>query len=238
MSDGKYGERAERVIKTKYPGSKMYILPEQDPNTFLDDVEFPDEFLAEVESSDVIVSYHRHPDLVEEMCDLGKPVIVAIYFGEGFERQLQEVNPNVLMPKSMCLIHKLSGNADIDAFLTAFGLPKYAINLKYDYLGHPMIQSVTIDRQSPCGASSVGAEMLKGKPITPESINEFALVVRQECREPQSLMMRRDDMAEASAGTHVLALLEGLKESAPELFREGGILHDYTKERFPELLEK
>lgn len=234
-SDGKYGDRAEVVIRARFPETRLWILPEETPGTFLEEVAFPPEFEAAVADADLVISYVRHPDVVAEMCALGKPFISAIYLGPGFLRQLQRENPRAVMPRSMCLLEPDTGIPEIDAYARVFGLPAYDVKIRYTYLGDPVFDRVTPVTASPCGASTVGAQALAGQPVSPETINQFALVTRQECREPQSLLFQRDDIAESATATHARALLAGIKNAAPDLFRAGTTLRRYAVERFPEL---
>jgi hypothetical protein len=227
LSDGKYGDRAYETIKKQFPDTKFMTVEEINPNELLDDVDLPDNIIDAILESDLIISYIRHPDIVYEICYYDKPVIIAIYFGEGFLRSIINDNPYVEMPSSMCHLEPNTKSDIINQFAERFGRPKLIIELDGGISDDPLIKSIKLETQSPCGATITGINALLNKGINPDNLNEFAMIVRQECREPVSLILRRDEMSQAATVNHLESVFEALKEINPELFKSGSHLQKY-----------
>ena len=223
LSDGKYGDRAVEVVKTEFPETKMIIIEEMNPRELIDEYEFPEEIENEIKNSDLLVSYVRHPDVVSELCYYEKPVILGIYFGEGFLNQIRQDNPYVEMPSSMCHLLPNTQSPEINEFAKKFGKPIFDIEL--DDL---VIKNISLVAQSPCGASKAGIDFLKGKKLTTETLNEYALLVRHECREPLSIILNRPQMAETAMQNHLNSLFIALKKVNPDLFKMGSELQQYA----------
>ena len=220
----KFGDRAVEVVKTEFPDTKLVAIEEMDPRQLIDEYEFPDEIESLIKESDLLISYIRHPDVASELCYYDeKPVILAIYFGEGFVKQLQEDNPNVVMPSSMCHLLPDSNNLIINEFAKKFGKPIF--NIVLDDL---IIKEISLSAQSPCGASKAGIDFLNGKKLTKEILNEYALLVRHECREPLSVILNRSQMAETAMQNHLNSLFLAIKEANPELLKRGTEIHEYV----------
>lgn len=229
LSDGKYGDRAYETIKIQFPDTKFMTVEEINPNELLDDVDLPDNIIDAIEESDLIISYIRHPDIVYEICYYDKPVIVAIYFGEGFLRSIINDNPYVEMPSSMCHLEPNTKSDIINQFAERFGRPKLIIELDGSVNDEPLIKSIKLETQSPCGASITGINALINKRVNPDNLNEFAMIVRQECREPVSLILRRDEMSQAATVNHLESVFEELKKINPQLFKNGSQLQKYEE---------
>lgn len=234
ISDGKYGERAFELIKSKFPYTKMVFVPEFPANQFLDDFEMPDSVEDSINQSDLIITYVRHPDITLELCDYEKPVVLAINFGEGFYNQAKEVNDDVHMPPSMCRMVKETGIEAIDVYCTRFGIPEYRIKLSFE-TDPPTIEKIDVLRESPCGATIRSLDQMKGKKVIPETFNQFGLNVSQECREPMSLLLKRSHMGESAGSIHTVQLMKNLKEQYPKFIENDEtmgsyfdkVMHDY-----------
>ncbi len=224
LSDGKYGDRALDVIKTEFPDTKMALIEEMDPRELIDEYEFPEDIEELINESDLLISYIRHPDVASELCYYEKPVILAIFFGEGFVNQLLDDNPNVVMPSSMCHLLPDSKSQTINEFANKFGKPVF--NIEFDNL---VIKEINLNTQSPCGASKAGIEFLKGKKLITETLNEYALLVRHECREPLSIILNRQGMAESAMQNHLNSLFLTIKKENPDLLKEGTELFEFVK---------
>ena len=85
FSDGKYGDRAIKVVKTKFPDSELILLEEHDHTMFLDEVNLPEDAETAIRNADLLILYVRHPDVVAEICERQKPTILPINFGQGFK---------------------------------------------------------------------------------------------------------------------------------------------------------
>jgi len=181
--------------------------------------------------ADLLIIYVRHPDVVAELCYRKKPTIIAVDFGEGFLRQQKEVNPTILMPSSMCSIPSNTGINEIDEYFRNFGYPLFEVTLENINDEIPIIKEVKTLVESPCGATNVSLEHIRGKPLTPETITAFGLNVRYECREPVSILLSHKDMADSSALLQMLSLLDALEKVAPKHFLPGTPMGIYSAKR-------
>lgn len=231
LSDGKYGDRAVKVIQKKFPNTSMVILEERDPQEFIDEVFLEESVEIAINEADLLVIYIRHPDIVQEICDRNKPSILAVDFGEGFLRQVKEINSKVVMPTAMCNFFPDTGIKEIDNYFKQYGFPKFKVELENSSENAPIIKDIKLSIESPCGASNIGIEKIRGKILTPETITLFGLNIRYECREPVSILLSHKDMADSSALLHVLNLLDAIERVAPELLLKGTALGDYAAKR-------
>ncbi|MHA1315199.1 MAG: DUF166 family protein [Candidatus Helarchaeota archaeon] len=232
LTDGKYGDRAEVFIKKKYPETKLVIIEGFEDAGLLDEVELDETVEKEIEEADLLISYVRHPDVVFEICDRGKPIIVAINFGEGFLRQVREENPKVIMPPSMCSLLPDTGVQEFDEFARQFGKPIYDLEIEPN---SNIIKDIRVIVESPCGATITSLDFLINKPLTPKTINEFVLNVRHECREPVSLMMQKSNLGDSSSAIHLLQFIDGIKKKYPEKLDPNTELGKYLAQKKEEM---
>jgi len=192
ISDGKYGDRAIKIVQKKFPDAEFLIIREENPMVFMDEVSLENELETAIEHANLLILYIRHPDVVAEICMRQKPTILPVHFGEGYLNQIKALNPKVIQPISMCNALPNTGISELDEFFNKFGSPKYKIKLEYSKENQPIIKEVNLKKESPCGSSYNTLEHIRGKLITPDTLNNFALSVRQECREPMSIVFKRD----------------------------------------------
>ncbi|MHA1820964.1 MAG: DUF166 family protein [Promethearchaeota archaeon] len=242
MSDGKYGDRAVDIIGSVFPKTEMAVIPAEDPTSFLDEYEFPEDVEAKIEGSDLIISYIRHPDVNMELAYYEKPLILAVYFGQGFFNQVHEINEKTVMPLTMCRLSNDTGIKEVDEYATFFGVPEFDIKIKPREAGDSKlsnkdeaeayeISSIRILRESPCGAAERTLHAIMHKPISPEIFTTFSLFVSQECREPVSVLLKRAHMGESAASLHRINVLETLRKNYPQLFKENSPLKKYLDEK-------
>ena len=231
LSDGKYGDRAAKIIKKKFNDTKIITLQERNPAEIIDDVDLGEEVENNIVQADLLIIYVRHPDVVAEVCYRKKPTILAVDFGEGFLRQQKEVNPTILMPTSMCSIPNITGINEIDEYFRNFGYPLFEVKLENINAEIPIIKDVKTIVESPCGATNISLEHIRGKLLTPEIITAFGLNVRYECREPTSILLSHRDMADSSALLQMLSLLDALEKAIPNQFLPGTPMGIYTAKR-------
>lgn len=212
ISDGKYGDRAIDVIKKKFPSAELLIIKEENPTMFLDEVFLEKEVEDEIERADLLILYVRHPDVVFEICTRQKPTILPIHFGDGFFNQVKASNTKLIQPTSMCNALPNTGIKEIDNFFKVFGTPTYKIKIDYSENNQPIFTNVELVRESPCGSSINTLKFLHGKFVNPETLNEFALSVRQECREPMSVIFNRE-MADTASIIHLSELIKVIVEN-------------------------
>lgn len=227
ISDGKYGDRAIKVVQKKFPSAEFLIIREENPTMFLDEVFLDNGVENAIEGADLLILYVRHPDVVSEICMRQKLTILPVHFGKGFFNQVKASNPQVVQPKTMCNALPNTGINELDSFFNKFGSPVYQIKVEYSNNNQPIIKDVSLAVESPCGASNNTLEHIRGKPITPDTLNNFAISVRQECREPMSVVFKRD-FSETAGGTHLLKLLDVIEKESPLLFENDTALRDYA----------
>ena len=214
-------------MQTKVPTAEIIIIREENPTMFLDEVFLEKDLEEAIDRSDLLIVYVRHPDVVAEICMRQKPTILPIHFGEGFFNQVKASNPKAIQPISMCNALPNTGISEIDFFFERFGTPDYKLIIEYSENNQPIIKEVSLLVESPCGASNNTLEQIRGKPITTETLNNFALNVRQECREPMSVIFKRD-FAESSGATHLLNLIDSIEKKDPTIISNNKELREYT----------
>ncbi|MCP4763883.1 MAG: hypothetical protein GY870_19080 [archaeon] len=235
ISDGSFGDRAFENIKKKFSDASMHIIEEVDRNQLIDEYEFNPSVETAIRSSDLIISYIRHPDIIYDLCYFKKPTIVAIFYGSGLINQINEFNKEVIMPPSMCSLEPNTGIKIIDEFFQVFGKPVYDIAVDKE---KNIIKSVSVSRESICGATVRSLKFLEGKEIIPETIDAFATNTNQECRESVAYRLSRTEVVLGAAINHVRPLLETLKEMAPSLFEKEGVLYNYLENKSADLQPK
>ena len=159
ISDGKFGERAFANIKEKFD-AVWILVPDIPPNVMLDEP-----IKLDIPDCDLYVSYVRHPDVITQIAQLKKPMILGITPGIGLAAQLQETNPRIVAPRTMCSLEPTTGIPEIDEFARFFGKPSFQAELN----STGAIEQVKILRSSPCGSSSAGAGFIKDKEMTPKN---------------------------------------------------------------------
>lgn len=231
ISDGKYGDRAAKTIRKKFPRTRFIVIRERNPRMLIDEVSLSTELIEKIEWAELLIVYVRHPDVVMEICEFNKPSIIAVDFGKGFLRQVKSKNPNIVMPKAMCNVHPDTGIPEVDTYFSEYGFPTYKIELEISQGDSPIIKSVELLVESPCGASEEALDNLIGKKLIPETITAYGVNIRHECREPISVILTHDDIADSSASLHVINLLEAIEREIPKEFLPNTILGEYAKKR-------
>lgn len=226
ISDGKYGDRAIKVIQKKFSSAEILIIREENPTMFLDEVFLKSEVENAIEHADLLILYVRHPDVVAEICMRQKPTILPVHFGEGFFNEVKASNPKVIQPISMCNALTNTGIREIDNFFENYGSPVYKIKIDYLENNCPVIKDISLLVESPCGSSYNTLEHIQGKVLTPETLNNFAMGVRQECREPMSVIFKRD-FSETAGPTHLIKLFDAIDKVNQSILLENSNLRDY-----------
>ena len=175
ISDGKYGTRAYENIKQKFD-TEWILVPEIPPNVMLDD-----DIEVDVPNCDLYISYVRHPDVILQMVELQKPIILGILPGVGLFQQAKRINPRVIYAPTMCSLENNTGIPEVDTFTEYFGRPIYELKINEE----EKITHVKVTRSSLCGSSEAGAKFLVNKELKEDIFQEFALNVCHECRAPR-----------------------------------------------------
>ncbi|MHA1338450.1 MAG: DUF166 family protein [Promethearchaeota archaeon] len=207
ISDGKYGDRAFEVIKKRF--DTIWIkVPEIPSSQILDD-----DFEIDLPDCDLYISYVRHPDIILEIVDHDKPVILGVLPGLGILKQAQETNEKVVGPRTMCSLLPNTGIKEIDKFSKYFGMPMYKIKISKDN-SKLVISEMEAIRISPCGSSLAGLEFAKNKALSKDFLQDFALQICHECRAPR---FGHTCDKEVSGIIHILSLLKAIEDFNPDL---------------------
>lgn len=231
ISDGKYGDRAADVISKKFPTTEFILIQERNVHMLIDHPTLSKELIEKIKWADLLIIYVRHPDVVMKILEYKNPAVIAVDFGKGFLKQARTVNPQVVMPEAMCNVQPNTGIREIDEYFSKYGFPTYEVELEYSEGEIPIIKNVNLQVESPCGASVEALNNLIGKKLIPDTITNYGVNIRHECREPISIMLTHKDIADSSASLHIVNLLNALEDSAPELFGPETDLGKYAKER-------
>ena len=197
ISDGKYGERAFENFKVHF--DVLWIaLPEIPSNVMLDD-----DLNVDIPECDLYVSYVRHPDVILQLAELQKPLILGITPGIGLAEQAKRINPKVVSPRTMCSLEPNTGIPEIDEFARYFGKPVYEVSCN----SQGTVEDIKVNRSSPCGSSLASANFLKNKSIEIQNLQDFALTVCHECRAPR---FGHTCDKEISGMIHIISLINSL----------------------------
>ncbi len=200
ISDGKYGERAFANIEEKFE-VEWILVPDIPPTNMLDD-----DIELDIPECDLYLSYVLHPDIILELAELQKPLILGVLPGLGLYKQAKEVNPNVVHVKTMCSLLPNTGIPEVDEFATYFGNPIFEINLTEKNI----ISDISIKRVSPCGSTSAGPDFMKGKQINTDNMQQFALAICHHCRAPR---FGHTCDKETSGCIHMICLVKAAEKS-------------------------
>ncbi|MFX0073006.1 MAG: DUF166 family protein [Candidatus Hermodarchaeota archaeon] len=175
ISDGKYGERAFENIKKQFE-VKWISVPNLPSNVILDE-----DLNLSIPECDIYISYVRHPDIIIELAELQKPLILGVLPGVGLLNQVKAINHRVIHAPTMCSLENNTGIPEIDEFTKYYGKPIYKPKLNE----RGIFEEIKVKRSSLCGSSEAGAEFLLNKEFNIENLQTFALNVCHECRAPR-----------------------------------------------------
>ncbi|MFX1315764.1 MAG: DUF166 family protein [Promethearchaeota archaeon] len=175
ISDGKYGERAYVNISKKF-NTKWILIPEIPSNIMLDeDLDF------EIPECDLYISYVRHPDIILQLAELQKPLVLGVLPGIGLYKQAKNINFRVVTAPTMCSLENNTGIPEVDRFAIYFGKPIYDLFINEEGI----FEDIKVTRSSLCGSSEAGSKFLLNKPVNEDILTNFALSVCHECRAPR-----------------------------------------------------
>ena len=201
VSDGKFGDRAYEVIKTRFPDT-IWILAPFPQSMVIDDLDLS------VPECDLYISYVRHPDVALALIEKQKPVILGISFGPGFLRQAKAINENIVAPVTMCSLEDISWVPAINEFAKVFGRPSFDVKVRED----GTIESVRVIRGSPCGSTVAASAELPGKQISPDQLRHYGLRICHFCRAPR---FGKTCDKELSGLLHIRELIRALNRVFP-----------------------
>ncbi|MFX0048269.1 MAG: DUF166 family protein [Candidatus Hermodarchaeota archaeon] len=205
ISDGKYGERAFENIKKKFD-TIWITVPDLPSNLMLDD-----DIEIDIPWSDIYISYVRHPDIILQLAELQKPLILGVLPGFGLYEQAKRINPQVIHASTMCSLESNTGIKEIDLFTTFYGNPIYDTKINQNGL----FEDISVKRSSLCGSSEAGAKFLIKRQLNKENLQNFALRVCHECRAPR---FGKSCDKEVAGIIHLISLFRSIpKESYQKL---------------------
>jgi len=197
ISDGKYGERAFENIKNRFQAFWIKV-PDIPLNVILDD-----DVEMSIPDCDMYISYVRHPDIITQLAELQKPLILGVLPGYGLYEQTKRVNSRVIHAPTMCSLESNTGIDEIDLFTHFYGNPIY--NPIINQSG--FIEEIEVLRSSLCGSSEAGARFLINKQFNEENLQNFALSVCHECRAPR---FGKTCDKEVAGIIHLVSLFDGI----------------------------
>ncbi|MBY9015773.1 MAG: hypothetical protein KGD68_08795 [Candidatus Lokiarchaeota archaeon] len=197
ISDGKYGERAFENIKKRFKASWIKV-PDIPLNVILDD-----DVEMSIPDCDMYISYVRHPDIITQLAELQKPLILGVLPGYGLYEQAKRLNSHVIHAPTMCSLENNTGIDEIDLFTSFYGNPIY--NTIINQSG--FVEEIEVKRSSLCGSSEAGARFLINKQFNEENLQNFALRVCHECRAPR---FGKTCDKEVAGIIHLVSLFDGI----------------------------
>ena len=197
VTDGPYGDRTFDTICKEFESD--FIELEQPESMFMEDVEIAEEALESLKSTDIIISYILHPDLllelVEQLHDYVGWIIVGAWKGEGFKNQIEEYD-NVICPENMCDLEE-SGDEVFNEFVSKFGKPIVEIEIEGN-----KVSKVHVLRSSPCGSTFFVADEMVGEDVNNLPIKAGLKVQHYPCRAPKMRLFVDECKKELAANFH------------------------------------
>ena len=205
ISDGKYGERAFENIRRKFD-TIWITVPDLPSNLMLDD-----DSEIDIPWSDIYISYVRHPDIILQIAELQKPLILGVLPGFGLYEQAKRINSQVIHAPTMCSLESNTGVKEVDIFTTFYGNPIYETTINQNGL----IEDVSVKRSSLCGSSEAGAKFLIKRRLNKENLQNFALRVCHECRAPR---FGKSCDKEVAGIIHLISLFRSIPKENYQIF--------------------
>ncbi|HIQ38917.1 MAG TPA: hypothetical protein EYH53_02795 [Methanothermococcus okinawensis] len=212
ISDGKYGHRTYEVIKKRFHCE--YIILKYRGN--FEDIRIEEEMLKKLKNFDILITYLRNPDLTytlleeintQKKLDKNPFIIIGIWEGEGFKRQMERFK-NVVCPDLLCnldekyLRDKLEYYPQLREFLRYFGKPKVNI-----YLDNNIIKNIEVIRDSPCGAVSKTLQEFFGERMEEDTLRRMGLRIQHFCNAGRFRLFSERECKKVKVGQ---ILLEGI----------------------------
>ncbi|MBI4674159.1 MAG: hypothetical protein HY741_21145 [Chloroflexi bacterium] len=183
VTTGLYGERIAENVRAHAP-KKWRVQEWRAPARYPLVIDEPRDFLpARFDSADLILALGEHPgvaELIPDICKMtGAQAVIApvdnnACLPKGLANQLRgwlsEIGVTSVFPKPFCSLTENSyslrkqrveyDNALIAEFARHFGMPRFSVAVR-----DGKIQSVAVERASPCGCSEFVANGLAQVPV-------------------------------------------------------------------------
>ncbi len=203
LSDGLYGDRAYKTIKSKFPCD--FIVVKYNYEDF-DKIEIDEEIIKKLKNYDLFITYILNPDVAYEIVKKIKEineksfVIVGSWKGLGFKKQLESFK-NAFCPDLMCNIDEnelkeyLYKYPQLKEFLKFFGKPKVKL-----YVKDNIIKKVEILREAPCGSTSETLKEYIDKEFNDKTLTNMGLRVQHFCRAGKIRLFVEKESKKTKAG--------------------------------------
>ena len=214
VSDGKYGYGVKNTLKKRFNCELFKIEYSED----FENIRINENLLDKIVNFHIVITYIKNPDLtytfIEKINEINRDlnknifVIVGIWKGEGFKRQIESFK-NVFCPDFMCnlrecyLKNKLKNYPQLKEFLKYFGRPVVNIYLS----DNNIIKNIDILRESPCGISSKVLHEFIGKTLEEKTLKDIGLRAQHFCNAGKFRIFVEKECKRVKAGK---ILLDGI----------------------------
>jgi len=189
VTTGLYGERIAKHVHEHAP-KKWRVQEWRAPLRYPLVIDEPRDFLpAHLDPADLVLALGEHPGVAELLPDLCKltgahaliaPIDNNACLPKGLANQLKnwlsEIGVTSVFPKPFCSLTETSyslrkqrveyDNALIAEFARHFGMPRFSVSVEMGVEARDRkIQSITVERASPCGCSEFVANGLAQVPM-------------------------------------------------------------------------
>ncbi|XRO76393.1 DUF166 family protein [Methanocaldococcus sp. 10A] len=213
LTDGTYGERAYKIIKSKFPCDFITVNYYGD----FDEITISDDDIQKLKNYDLFITYTLNPDLTYELVRKIKElnnkafVLVGAWKGEGFKKQIERIG-NAFCPYLMCDIDEdglkdyLDNYPQLKEFLKYFGKPKVKLYVKNNKIG-----KIDILREASCGSTSETLKEFIGKEFNDKTLIDIGLRVQHFCRAGKIRLFVEKEGKKTKAGKILVNGIEIIK---------------------------
>jgi hypothetical protein len=210
LTDGAYGDRAYKTIKSKFPCDFITVKYYGD----FDEITISEDTIEKLKNYDLFITYTLNPDLtcelVREIKELNDKafVLVGAWKGEGFKKQLESFR-NAFCPHLMCDIDEdelkdyLNNYPQLREFLKYFGRPKVKLFLKNN-----KIEKIDVLREAPCGSTSETLKEFIGREFNDKVLIDIGLRVQHFCRAGKIRLFVEKEGKKTKAGKILVKSIE------------------------------
>lgn len=213
LTDGIYGERAYKTIKSKFPCDFITVKYCGD----FDEITISEDTIEKLKDYDLYITYTLNPDVTYEIVKKIKEInnkafiLVGAWKGGGFKKQLESFG-NAFCPYLMCdidetqLIDCLNNYPQLKEFLKYFGRPKVEL-----YIKNNKIEKIDILREAPCGSTSETLKEFIGREFNDKTLINIGLRVQHFCRAGKIRIFVEKEGKKTKAGKILVSGIEVIR---------------------------
>ena len=213
LTDGVYGERAYKTIKSKFPCDFITVKYCGD----FDEITISEDTIEKLKDYDLYITYTLNPDVTYEIVKKIKEInnkafiLVGAWKGGGFKKQLESFG-NAFCPYLMCdidetqLIDCLNNYPQLKEFLKYFGRPKVEL-----YIKNNKIEKIDILREAPCGSTSETLKEFIGREFNDKTLINIGLRVQHFCRAGKIRIFVEKEGKKTKAGKILVSGIEVIR---------------------------